>query len=180
MVRVILKLGFLISLVFGLYIIYPCIELISIALGKPLTDSFKNVTYVSNYDGDTFTVNLTNLPGVFGAAIPVRVAHIDTAEIDSKNPCERASALLARSKLGSMLQVAKQVDLNNVKRDKYFRLLADVILDTNFNLAEYMLMFNLAVPYEGGSKPVVDWCKYPPNGASKPVVGGCKYNPNKK
>jgi len=51
---------------------------------RTVVDSeFLNVTFISNYDGDTFTVDLPGLPKVFGQHIAVRVKHIDTPELKS-------------------------------------------------------------------------------------------------
>lgn len=134
------------------------------AKSKPGYDNaFRRVEYIHNYDGDTITVDIQDLAPVFGRNIPVRIAHIDSAEIDSKDSCEKASALYAKDKVQSLLRAAKRVDLVNVDRDKYFRLLAEVIIEEDLNLGSYLIQERLAVPYEGGTKPTPDWCQYPPN-----------------
>ena len=46
--------------------------------------SFQCVKYISNYDGDTVTVNIDNVPALFGSHIPVRVRGIDTPEMKTK------------------------------------------------------------------------------------------------
>jgi len=128
--------------------------------------SFKCVDFIINHDGDTFTVDIPRVPAIFGYHIPVRIAHIDTAELASTDTCAKNAAELARDKLGSILRAAKRIDLVNVKRDKYFRLLAEVVLDNDLSLSDYLLDQKLAVPYEGETKPETNWCLYPPN-ASK-------------
>ena len=50
------------------------------------------------------------------------------------------------------------IELRNIKRGKYFRIVADVYLDGNVSYAKEMLKLGLAVPYNGGHKNKV-WCK---------------------
>lgn len=127
-------------------------------------DPFYNVKYVDNYDGDTFTVNLSSpsIPSVFSQEISVRIRHVDTAEMTSKIQCERKMARIAKKTLALLLMESKRIDLDNVDRDKYFRLLADVTLykkdNSKLNVADYLLKQKLAVPYDGGTKLKVSWC----------------------
>lgn len=123
----------------------------------------KNVSYVSNPDGDTIVVNIDKVPPIFGRNIPVRIAHIDTAEMRWDDECEKNASEVARDELTKLLERAKRIDLINIKRDKYFRILADVIIDDSINVSAQMLSRKMAVPYEGEAKTKVDWCKYPPN-----------------
>ena len=44
-------------------------------------EDFVGVQYVCAYDADTLTVNLKNLPSVFGEEFGIRVVGIDTPEI---------------------------------------------------------------------------------------------------
>jgi hypothetical protein len=66
-------------------------------------------------------------------------------------------AIRGRDLVYNILSSAKQIDLVQVKRDKYFRLLAEVRV-SGMVLHEYLLERNLVVPYEGGLKPKTDWC----------------------
>ena len=90
---------------------------------------FENVEVVDCYDGDTCTVNLPGLPPVFGHHLPVRLAGIDTPEIKGKCPREKELAIQARDLVRRMLKAAARVDLADPRRDKYFRLGAQVIAD---------------------------------------------------
>lgn len=118
---------------------------------------FKSVKVVSVYDGDTFTANIPNVPSLFGQAIPVRVSGVDTAEMKSSG-CEAKMALKAKRRSQELLKHARHIDLLNVRRDKYFRLLADVLIDGK-SLGKTLLDEKLAVPYDGMKKTNVDWCK---------------------
>jgi endonuclease YncB( thermonuclease family) len=113
---------------------------------------------VRNHDGDTLTVNLPNsIPDVFGHEIPVRIRHIDTPEITGNGKCEKEAAQKAKVATTSLLKNAKKIDLEDVGRDKYFRLLATVRAD-GVSIGQYLIDQKLAVPYEGDTKQVVDWC----------------------
>ena len=127
-------------------------------------DAFRNVTYVRNPDGDTVVVNLPDtIPDVFSREIPVRIRHIDTPEMKGTSPCEHDMAVKARDVTTSLLKNAKKIDLENVDRDKYFRLLCSVNITTQtnekFDLSTYLMAEGYAVPYEGETKPKTDWCK---------------------
>lgn len=122
------------------------------------TDSrFNCVKYLGNYDGDTITFEIPNIHPLFGEHIPVRVKGIDTAEIRTKNLCEKQAGRTAQRLVENLLKGAKRVDLVHVARDKYFRILADVEIDGK-NLKDVLVKNKLAYFYDGGTKKKVDWC----------------------
>lgn len=125
---------------------------------KPSYEAFQGVKYVSNYDGDTILVDIDGLPPLFGKHISVRVAHIDTPEITGVTDCEQNVAKEAKTVVEAILTSAKTIELVDPKRDKYFRILADVLIDGKRLLSKTILDMDLAVPYEGGEKEVIDWC----------------------
>lgn len=122
-----------------------------------VSEPFQSVEYVRNYDGDTLTVNLKDLPPVFGSTIGVRIRGIDTAEMRGKNACEITAAKRAQIKTKELLSTARTIKLVNVERDKYFRILADVFVDGR-SVAIELLNEKLAIPYDGGKKTHFDWC----------------------
>lgn len=109
----------------------------------------------SIYDGDTFTVNIKDWPSVVGERISVRVRGIDTPELRAKCVAELNKARLAKQFTVEKLRAARQIELRNIARDKYFRLLADVWVDGQ-DLAEGLVRKGLAIPYDGGTKS--SWC----------------------
>ena len=118
-------------------------------------DSVLRARVTKCYDGDTCTVELHgNLPHIF-KHIPVRVAGIDTPEIRGKCKEEKMMAVKARE-ITQNFVVNKEVKLINVQRDKYFRIVAD-ILTKEGDLAEHLLNSDMAVPYDGGTKHSL-WC----------------------
>jgi endonuclease YncB( thermonuclease family) len=135
-----------------------------LAVKKEVVTVFSSVTYVRSYDGDTITINLPNsIPDVFGHEIPVRVRHIDAPEIKGLTKCEKDAAQKAKAAISSILEKAKIISLEDVGRDKYFRLLCSVNITTQtnetFDLSNYLIAEGYAVPYEGETKPKTDWCK---------------------
>jgi endonuclease YncB( thermonuclease family) len=91
------------------------------------------------------------------------VRHIDTAEIKGSNKCEREMAEKAKVVVTTLLKNAKKIDLEDVGRDKFFRILSQVVITTTEGkiiiLSKYLLDNNYAVPYEGEKKQVANWCK---------------------
>lgn len=132
-----------------------------------------NVELVAVYDGDTFTVNLPSCHPILREHIRVRVAGIDTPELRGSHlsPCQRRAALAAKAHTERLLRSARSITLVNPRRDKYFRILADVLLlipspgrDTAphdalaparaVDLAHSLLASHYAVEYHSGPRPV--------------------------
>jgi len=116
-----------------------------------------NVEYIKNYDGDTITFNIKSVHPIIGDKMPVRVNGIDTPEIKGK--CEKESALAKQVKefVKHELQQAKTINLKNVNREKYFRILADVEYDNKL-LSQELIKRNMAVEYHGETK-LKNWCE---------------------
>lgn len=108
-------------------------------------------TVIRVYDGDTFTVNIPGVPKVFGEEIGVRINGIDTPELTDKREHIYKKAVEAKNYLTNRLSNANKIMLTNLKRDKYFRLNATVIIDGS-DVAKELLELHLAKPYNGGKK----------------------------
>lgn len=116
------------------------------------------VDFVRNYDGDTITFLVPNIHPLLGRDISVRVFGLDTPEIKTNDYCEGKAAKRARDFVKEKLTNAFRIDLQDVKRDKYFRILAKVNYDGR-DLSEILLKEKLAYPYFGKTKQHVDWCR---------------------
>ena len=110
----------------------------------------------SIYDGDTFRVNISGWPDIIGQRIPVRVNGVDTPEMRGKCRLEVELARKAKKVTVAMLRNGSKIELRNIKRGKYFRVVADVFVDGK-SLAEELLRQKLAYRYTGGKKQ--SWCK---------------------
>lgn len=125
----------------------------------PSTNAFDKVIFHECYDGDTCTVSLPGLPDVFGDHLAIRLVGIDAPEIKGHCEKEKELAAQARNLLNQRLKQAQVIQLRHTARDKYFRLLAEVVADGE-ELNELLLQRGLAVPYNGGTK-TKDWCERP-------------------
>ena len=110
---------------------------------------------VNVYDGDTFRVNIDEFPPIIGENIAIRILGIDTPEIKGNCQQERQLAIKARDFTRKYLNSGSVISLTDLKRDKYFRILANVYIDGK-NLGDALLMQNLAVVYLGKKK--FNWC----------------------
>ena len=129
-------------------------------------DDFGNLTVhgiVSVYDGDTFTCNIEDLHPLIGERVSIRINGIDTPEMNDKNPDIKYRAIKARDYLNRLLNTAEKIELRNVRRGKYFRILADVYADET-NISHKMLERGLAQSYDGGTKESWDAKKEPKKG----------------
>ncbi|MDA3946878.1 MAG: thermonuclease family protein [Helicobacteraceae bacterium] len=116
------------------------------------------VTEVTSiYDGDTFRANIQEYPEVVGYHIGIRINGIDTPEMRGKCLKEKRLAQKAKQFSVEKLRNAKKIELRNMKRGKYFRIVADVYVDEK-SLGSMLTDQGLAVVYDGGHK-AKDWCQ---------------------
>ena len=106
---------------------------------------------VSVYDGDTFTVNIDGWPDIIGKRVGVRIFGIDTPEMTDDRPEMRKLARDAKMFAYKRLSKAKKIELMNIMRDKYFRIVADVYVD-GVRLGDELIKMGLAKKYDGGTK----------------------------
>lgn len=106
-------------------------------------------------DGDSFRVDVSEWPPVVGESIPIRVRGVDSPELRAKCSSEKALARKARQHTVAKLRDAKEIELRNIKRGKYFRLLAEVYVDGE-SLGSSLVQAGLAVAYSGGTR--ASWC----------------------
>jgi endonuclease YncB( thermonuclease family) len=110
---------------------------------------------ISVYDGDTFRVDIDSLPPIVGKNIAIRLNGVDTPEIRGKCKYEKDLAVKARDFVRNKLANAKEIKLTKLQRGKYFRVVADVMVD-GVSLEQELLENKLAYKYTGGKKS--SWC----------------------
>ncbi|MCP4648625.1 MAG: thermonuclease family protein [PVC group bacterium] len=118
---------------------------------------YGNVTVsevTSIYDGDTFRCNIKGYPAIIGEHIGIRVAGVDTPEMRDKRPDIKALAQKAKQYTVKRLREGKVIELRNMRRGKYFRIVADVWID-DVNLGDELIKAGLAHAYDGGKK--IEW-----------------------
>ncbi|MFA7327963.1 MAG: thermonuclease family protein [Candidatus Ratteibacteria bacterium] len=103
------------------------------------------------YDGDTITVNIPSFPPIIGREISVRIYGVDTPEMKGGTVREKELAVKARVLVVGRISKAKQIELRNLRRDKYFRILAEVYVDGE-NITDILIRENLGRTYWGGTK----------------------------
>ena len=116
----------------------------------------------SIYDGDTFRADLSGAhgepwPDIAGRRVPIRVGGADTPEMRADCEAEKVSARRAKQFTVSALRNAGSIRLDHIERGKYFRIVADVMVDGR-NLGKDLIEHGLAVPYKGGHKEN-PWCQ---------------------
>lgn len=120
--------------------------------------SFQCVVFVRNYDADTITFNIPGLHPLLGKGIAVRVKGIDTPELRTTDACEKEVGYRAKKFVSKVMGKAGRINLKNIERGKYFRVVADVLVDGT-SLTKKLLEKKLGYPYGGGTKKDVNWCK---------------------
>jgi endonuclease YncB( thermonuclease family) len=127
------------------------------------------VELVRVYDGDTFYVNVDGWPDIIGTNIGIRINGVDTPELrGTKCDRERELGYVARDYVHRHLRGADRIELRDMQRGKYFRIVADVHVD-GVRVADLLIGHGLAVPYDGGTK-THDWCIPPVQPQETPHV----------
>lgn len=114
------------------------------------------------YDGDTFTAQINEWPPVIGERIKIRIADINAPErrsrcdTEEEKARERQLAADARIYLVERLRGAETIELRNIERGSFYRILAEVWADGE-NVGDEMLAEGHALPYIEGAGGK-SWC----------------------
>ena len=137
------------KIIFISILLYSLIQ--SVLIAESYKDEIKNFEIVEVRDGDTFVINIPNIPDVFGSNIAVRIRGIDTPEKNDKREEIKAIAYKAKEELERLFDSSDDIVLYDLGRDKYFRLLASVKIG-GVDVADYMIEKGLDKKYNGGKK----------------------------
>ncbi len=118
---------------------------------KPVFQTDVPAVVVRVIEGDSLVVNVPSFPPIVGHEIAVRIAGCDTPELRDWRPEVRDLAQRAKALTAELAPIGSRVWLRDIRRDKYFRLLARVRTDSG-DIGGILLRQGLAVPYEGGKK----------------------------
>ena len=110
---------------------------------------------ISIYDGDTLSVNIDSFPDIVGKNIRIRIKGIDAPEIKGKCQKEIDLAVMARDYLRNAINKSNQIELRNIERGKYFRIVGELYIDGE-NISKGLIKEKLAYIYHGGKKR--SWC----------------------
>lgn len=109
------------------------------------------------FDGDTFSAQV-KLEDDIKISVRVRILDIDAPEISGKCDSEIRDALRAKKRLEELLPIGSNVDLQDVKDDKYLgRIDAHVKTSNGIDISSVMIKENLVRKYNGGHR--MGWCK---------------------
>ncbi|EKO40021.1 MAG: hypothetical protein B193_1243 [Solidesulfovibrio magneticus str. Maddingley MBC34] len=79
-------------------------------------------------DGDTVVVDIPEYPPIIGKSIRVRLAGVNAPELRDPDPEVRRAAERSRQAMAALLPPGTAVTLTRLRRDKYFRLNAVVLV----------------------------------------------------
>lgn len=132
-------------------------------MGTPLgieliTSDFPNVEIVRVVDGDTFVVEINDVPDVF-RYMSVRIKGVDTPELAGKKPCEKRLAKVAKVETERLLlEEGGPIQLLFCESDKYYRL-ACFVMKGELNVSEHLIAQGFGVPYSGDTARLAWKCK---------------------
>ena len=118
-------------------------------------DTARVVVVRSVYDGDTFRADIDGPSPMAGRNVSIRVADIDTPEIKGHCSKETHLAVKARDLTASLLKAGSAVELKNLRRGYYGRIVAEVWID-GVNLSVILLDQGLARQYNSWVRQ--KWC----------------------
>ena len=110
---------------------------------------------ISVYDGDTIRVDIGSFPDIIGKNIRIRLKGIDAPEIKGKCQKEIDLAIMARDYLRNAINQSSQIELRNIQRGKYFRIVGELYVNGE-NMSNNLIRRKLAYHYNGGKKR--SWC----------------------
>jgi endonuclease YncB( thermonuclease family) len=117
---------------------------------QPFIPQLSYCKVIKVYDGDTVTVASRTAGTNIVYRFSVRLAGIDSPEMNSKNNVEKERAIFVRDRLHDLV-FGKIVLLKNLSTEKYGRILADIYLDS-LHVNQYMIDQKYAYVYNGGKK----------------------------
>jgi len=123
---------------------------------KRFIPNLKYVKVVKVYDGDTITV-ASKFPKQSNHIyrFSVRLAGIDAPEMNADTLIEKEHAIESRNKLYDLV-MNQTIVLDNIRVEKYGRLLAEVYLN-DLHINSWLVENELAVPYDGGKKQKIEY-----------------------
>ena len=123
----------------------------SLMAGDRMYGNTRLTEVIRVYDGDTFYGLVKSWPRIIGDTIGIRVYGIDTPEMRGSSDSIKILAIQAKKFAEEFLMSGGRVRLKDMRRGKYFRIVAEVWVGRK-SLAEELIKAGLARPYDGGTK----------------------------
>ncbi len=127
----------------------------SSAMGQSDYGDYGGAILINIYDAQTFLMDLPEYPSIIGEKITVVMGGIETPKLKGK--CDKESRLAVKAKkfTEKALKAAELIDLTNIKRGKYFKIIADIMINDE-DFAGRLLEKGYAVKIKNNSH---NWCK---------------------
>ena len=113
------------------------------------------------YDGDTIYVDIDEIHPLVGKNIGIKLQSVDAPEFDRRAKCDKEKKIAQEAKafVEERLVNAKTIELRNVSRGKWFRIVADIFYDGK-DLAPELLEAQYGRPYRANYDYEAnwDWC----------------------
>lgn len=139
----------------GFYCLFLCVMAAPAASAAVKTYGNAVINFVGTvYDGATFSVSIVDWPAIAGDHIQVRIYGINVPKVKDKRPEVRAKAQQAKEYVVKRLKEGKAIELVDMRRDKYFRIVAVVMVDGK-DLGAELVKVGLAKEIKVGEKD--DW-----------------------
>jgi len=101
------------------------------------------------YDGDTLTAEIDLGFKMWAKKVKLRLAGVNTPEIRSKNPAQKALAIKARDRVRELC-LGKEVVITTHGKGKYGRWIASIYIDDDIDLSRFLIAEGLGECYEKG------------------------------
>ncbi len=126
-------------------------------MGQSGYGEYGGVILINIYDAQTILVDLPEYPALIGEKVTVKIGGIETPKI--KGQCAKESRLAAEAKAFTekTLKNAELIDLTNMQRGKYFKIIADVLVNDD-DFASRLVEKGYAVRTSKNNKSF-NWCK---------------------
>lgn len=108
-------------------------------------------------DGDTFVGDVKFSEQAEVKSVKIRLNNVDTPELNGQCADEIKQAKYAKQRLGELIPVGSEIEIKNIKNDKYTgRIDASVFDSANRNVGSVLIKEKIGRSYSGGKR--LPWC----------------------
>lgn len=138
-------------------LVYCCVFKV-LASSVQSRNDFHDVTLIRVIDGDTIVVTINDVHPLLGENISIRIANVDSPELYGKCSFETHLALVAKRELENLFIQHPKITLTNARRDKFFRIIAEVRADLT-DVGTHLILKGYAKEY---TSQRINWCSSQP------------------
>lgn len=109
-------------------------------------------------DGDTFVADIKLSKDAQIMSVKVRLNNVDTPELNGQCEDEIRQAKYAKQRLAELIPVGSEIEIKNIKNDKYMgRIDANVFDSANRDVGVVLIKEKIGRSYSGGKR--LSWCQ---------------------